>query len=273
MTWEPGPDVYAVSLVLMSLAVAGLERLFPRRPMQHLVRPRLGWDLLSLVLHARVVGGLLAVFAQQWILPWTEGFWSSAGMPRALASALSFWVQVVVALVVVDFFQWWVHRALHAWGPLWEFHKIHHSIESGEMDWLGSFRFHWMESVVYKTALYVPLGLLGFSPGALMVHALVGTWVGHLNHANLDWGHGGWRYVLNSPRMHLWHHDAAATRAVNFGIIFSAWDWLFGTAHLPDGAPARLGFVGHEQLPRGLPAQWLWPLSKLVLRKPRAVEV
>jgi sterol desaturase/sphingolipid hydroxylase (fatty acid hydroxylase superfamily) len=33
---------------------------------------------------------------------------------------------------------------------LWEFHKVHHSIE--ELDWIGNFRFHWMEIVVYKVS-------------------------------------------------------------------------------------------------------------------------
>jgi sterol desaturase/sphingolipid hydroxylase (fatty acid hydroxylase superfamily) len=128
------------------------------------------------------------------------------------------------------------------------------------MDWIVSFRFHWAEAVIYKAIQYLPLALLGFAGEALLFHAVLGTVVGHLNHANLDWGYGRWRYVLNSPRMHLWHHDADASRATNFGIIFSAWDWLFGTARLPDRPPRRLGFDGQDALPEGFARRSLWPL-------------
>ncbi len=61
--------------------------------------------------------------------------------------------------------------------------------------------------------------------------------------------------------MHLWHH-AAAGPARNFGIIFSAWDWLFGTALLPDHAPPRLGFDGDTALPRGFVGLSVWPLLR-----------
>lgn len=88
-----------------------------------------------------------------------------------------------------------------------------------------------------------------------------GTLVGHLNHANLDLGHGAWRCVLTSPRMHLWHH-ADREASCNYGIIFSAWDWLFGCAYVPSHPPPRLGFGETRTFPRSLPAQWLWPLSR-----------
>ena len=63
---------------------------------------------------------------------------------------------------------------------------------------------------------------LGFAPQALFFHAIIGTLIGHLNHANLTWDYGIFRYVLNSPRMHLYHHAYDAPRTgQNFGIIFS----------------------------------------------------
>lgn len=94
-----------------------------------------------------------------------------------------------------------------------------------------------------------------------MIHAVLGTLVGHLNHANLDWGHGEWRYVLNSPRMHLWHHDADAKEARNFGSILSVWDWIFGTASMPAHPPRRLGFDGDAAMPPDFFRRSLWPLQ------------
>ncbi len=42
---------------------------------------------------------------------------------------------------------------------LWEFHKLHHSIE--RLDGIGNFRFYWAEIVVYKTLSYLPLVIIG----------------------------------------------------------------------------------------------------------------
>src|SRR5207253_2798161 len=139
-------------------------------------------------------------------------------------------------------------------------HKIHHTVVDGEMDFIVSFRFHWLELVVYRSLLYLPLAFFGFSPVAALVHAIFGTLIGHLNHANLDFGPRWWRWLLNSPRMHIWHHDHAASgRATrNYGIIFSVWDWLFGTASMPGHPPERLGFAGCEALPRDFLAQQAW---------------
>jgi sterol desaturase/sphingolipid hydroxylase (fatty acid hydroxylase superfamily) len=60
--------------------------------------------------------------------------------------------------------------------------------------------------------------------------------------------------------MHLWHHDydGDAQTTVNFGIIFSCWDWLFGTAKLPAHPPARIGFDGVESYPKNFFAAEAW---------------
>ena len=254
---------YPLALAIASVAVALLERLTPARRWQPALRRGFLSDLAFLVLNGHFLGVGLA-----WVAARTVDPLLGARFDLHLASSWPLWVQAPVAIVVLDFAQWTIHNLLHRVPWLWEFHKVHHSVRDGEMDWIVSFRFHWAEVVVYKTLQYLPLALLGFAGEALMIHAVVGTVVGHLNHANLDWGHGPWRYVLNSPRMHLWHHDADATAGRNFGIIFSAWDWLFGTAYLPDHPPRRLGYRGQEEMPPGFLRRSLWPLLPLHPGKP-----
>ena len=51
--------------------------------------------------------------------------------------------------------------------------------------------------------------------------AVVTTAWGDFNHANLDVELGPLGYVLNSPRMHLWHHDQSNAGATG-GQAFSA---------------------------------------------------
>ena len=159
---------------------------------------------------------------------------------------------------------------------LWEFHKVHHSIE--ELDWIGNFRFHWMEVVVYQGLTYFPLVVLGVDARVILVIAVVSTLIGHLNHSNLNISWGPLRYLLNSPRMHVWHHDhdwpADRRYGVNFAICLSIWDWLFGRAYWPKPdesptqQPARLGFDGMERFPRSLLGRFFYPLTKFFV--PRA---
>ena len=267
-----GAYLYPISLAGISVFVFALERFFPWRPEQKQLRPKLWSDFIHLVFNGHFLGLLLAGLASTWVLPSVDRWLSAEGLTDAVyrnaAADWPLWAQIVVALLVLDFLQWCVHNLLHRVPFLWELHKAHHSVKDGEMDWIVSFRFSWLEVIVYKSVLYLPLVFFGFRWEALMFHAIFGTLIGHLNHSNLNLGHGPWRYVLNSPRMHIWHHDydGTAKTTVNYGIIFSCWDWIFGTAKMPADPPAHLGFGGVETFPDNFFGQEIWPLPKLLPR-------
>ena len=261
--------LYPISLLVLSGLMFALERFFPWRPEQKQLRAKLWSDVIHLVFNGHFLGILLAGLAAVWILPSVDRWLGTQGLTdsvyRNAAVDWPLWLQIIVALVVLDFVQWCVHRMLHRVPALWELHKAHHSVQDEEMDWIVSFRFSWLEVIVYKTVLYLPLVFFGFLWEALMFHAIFGTAIGHLNHSHLDVGHGPWRYILNSPRMHIWHHyyEGDAKTTVNYGIIFSAWDWIFGTAKMPSEPPPRLGFRGVETYPDNFFSQEVWPLQRL----------
>lgn len=174
------------------------------------------------------------------------------------------WAQLLTMFVVADFVAWNVHRTLHRVPWLWEFHKVHHS--TVEMGFAAHLRFHWMETIVYKAAQYLPLAMIGFGPRDFFVVHMVATAIGHLNHSNLALTYGPLRYVLNNPVMHIWHHaktpPAGRPHGVNFGISLSLWDYLFGTAAIPaDGRDVALGFAGDERFPTALARQLIYPLG------------
>lgn len=260
---------YAYWLVGISLAVTALERLFPLRPRQPRLRPQLAADLFYLAFNGHFFavwfGGLTAATALTTrdalggVLPFAE---SGGGLAQ-----LPWFVQLLGFLIVSDFLQWCIHNLLHRVPFLWQFHKVHHSIHT--MDWLGNFRFHWVEVLVYRSLTFVPLALLGGSPSALFAVAVFGTFWGHLNHANVNVDLGPLGRVFNSPKMHLWHHDASdeGGRIKNLGIVLSVWDYAFGTAYWPSGrAPKRLGYAGDEDMPRALPGQLVFPLGRSARR-------
>ena len=251
-------------LVAISVAFALAERLRPARRAQRGVRPQLGNDLVYLAFN----GHFFAVLSGA-VLGWIG--WSKWGASKAPAPLAPFGVsiaewppvlQFVVLLVAADFLQWCIHRLLHAVPFLWQFHKVHHSIH--HMDWAGNFRFHWVEVVVYRSLLFLPLTLLGGSGSVLFAVAVFATAWGHFNHSNLDLGIGRLGYVFNSPRMHLWHHDASdeGGTAKNFGIVLSVWDWLFGTAYWPlEREPDRIGYPEDGEMPADVVSQLAFPAT------------
>lgn len=93
------------------------------------------------------------------------------------------WVVLLVGFVVRDFIQWWIHRLLHRVPTLWNFHKVHHSVE--QMGFAAHLRYHWMENVVYRTIEYLPLALLGVGLYDFFIIHIFTLVVGHYNHSNI----------------------------------------------------------------------------------------
>ena len=247
-------------LALLSLFFFVLERLVPRDPAQKVARPGLVTDLVYLVMNGHVWGMLIAIVAPP-IADAIERALVTVGVhiEQGWVSALSWPAQLLLAFVCTDFLQWCIHNLLHRVPVLWRFHRVHHSIR--DMDFWGNFRFHIGEIIVYKSLQYIPLALLGFDGSVLFVLAIVGTAIGHFNHANVRIRTGWLRYVFNSPEMHIWHHVHAdhGPINVNFAIGLAMWDWLFGTAYLPTTRPAVLGFPGVERFPTDVVRQTAAP--------------
>jgi len=175
------------------------------------------------------------------------------------------WAQLLILFVARDFIQWNVHRLLHASPTLWEFHKVHHSVE--QMGFAAHLRYHWGETIVYRTIEYLPLSFFGFGLTDFFAVHIVALTIGHLNHANIVLPIGPLRFVFNSPQMHIWHHAKdlpPGSKGVNYGISLSIWDWLFGQAYVPSsGRDIPLGFDHIEQYPRGFFAQLIAPFRRL----------
>jgi sterol desaturase/sphingolipid hydroxylase (fatty acid hydroxylase superfamily) len=163
------------------------------------------------------------------------------------------WSQFLIMFLLADFIQWNIHIQLHKQPWLWKFHKVHHSVK--EMGFAAQFRFHFMETIIYKGVQYIPLAMIGFGIQEFFIVHMFGVFVGHLNHANVGWDYGPLRYVFNNPKMHIWHHAKALPEdhpyGMNFGLSLSVWDYIFGTAHVPkDGKNIELGFENDEEYPQ-----------------------
>jgi sterol desaturase/sphingolipid hydroxylase (fatty acid hydroxylase superfamily) len=254
---------YPVWLAGLSLLFVAAERIWPRDPKQQLMRRGIFSDVLYLVFNSEYLGIILGLVSI-WLIP----ILGLDHLQLSLLGRAPFWTQFLLWFLLLDFLQWCIHNLLHRVSWLWEFHKVHHSIV--ELDWIGNWRFHWVEIVVYRSLLYVPAALCGFRGEVMFWVGIINTFAGHFAHANLRW-HIGWlKYIVNSPEMHIWHHNHPDEGPVNrnFGLTLSVWDWLFGTAYVPAAHdPARLGFTGIERYPEQLPGQWMEPFVALWPRR------
>jgi sterol desaturase/sphingolipid hydroxylase (fatty acid hydroxylase superfamily) len=96
---------------------------------------------------------------------------------------LPVWAFYLILFLVGDFVSWNVHRILHRVPWMWEFHKVHHSVE--QMGFAAHVRYHWMENLIYWTFRFLPFAVLGADMGQIFgIHVLNLAW-GHFNHTNI----------------------------------------------------------------------------------------
>lgn len=190
------------------------------------------------------------------------------GLKNIIAFQIDQWpifAQLLILFIMRDFIHWNVHRLLHSVPFLWEFHKVHHSVK--EMGFAAHLRFHWMETVVYRTIEYVPLGMIGFGIQEFFLVHMLATTIGHFNHSNIRVPLGPLRFLINNPQMHILHHARKLPDqhryGVNFGISLSLWDYLFGTAYTEKNeGDVLLGFEGDDQFPKGFWKQATYGFKK-----------
>lgn len=261
---------YFYGLILVSLMVWLLEILFPWRKDQSIFRKDFWLDTFYMFFNFFLLNLIVFIALSNTFEALVNDFlglfnFSVQDFQLFDVDVLPYGVGLLVFFLVSDFVQWNTHRLLHRVDFLWNFHKVHHSVK--EMGFAAQLRYHWMEPVVYKSLLYIPIAIIGGfdAQDVAIVHFFALT-VGHLNHANLGWDYGFLKYVINNPKMHIWHHakklPASARYGVNFGLTLSIWDYLFGTAHIPhDGRDIELGFPGDEDFPENFLQQEMYPLK------------
>ena len=258
---------YLYWLIGISVLCWGLELIFPWRKHQRAFRRDFFLDLFYLFFNFFLFS-LIGFNAISMIgVELFNDFLGWFGVSNLVAIKIQdtpAWVQYLTLFVVADFIQWNVHRMLHKVPFLWEFHKLHHSVK--EMGFAAHLRFHWMESIIYKSIQYVPLAMIGFGLQDFFLVHIVTIAIGHLNHSNLNLSYGPLKYLLNNPKMHIWHHAKELPKGkygVNFGISLSLWDYLFGHAYLPSsGRDIELGFSGDEHYPDDFTGQIAAPFKK-----------
>lgn len=157
------------------------------------------------------------------------------------------WLEVVVAVVILDFAIWLQHVMVHAVPVLWRLHRLHHA--DLDYDVTTGARFHPLEILLSLGIKFCVIALLGASPAAVLAFEIILNAMALFNHGNIKLPPGldrVLRLVLVTPDFHRVHHsDQPFETNSNFGFNLSVWDRLLGTYTAQPGG-------GHEGMTIGL---------------------
>ncbi|MDW8311621.1 MAG: sterol desaturase family protein [Burkholderiales bacterium] len=216
--------------------------------------PLLAFGLLTLV--------LLPV--ERWLRLQGYAPWSLEDLIPGLAAwpALS----LLLYVVIIDLGEYWRHRLQHRWHWWWQLHALHHSQQ--QMTFWTDDRNHLLDEIIAAFWMAAIALLIGVPPAQFPLVLFATKFLESLSHANVRMSFGPLNYVLVSPRFHRMHHamghgHEGAARGVNFAVVFSFWDHLFGTAdqrkaYLPTGIRDQLPEYGGVNYGCGFwETQWL----------------
>jgi sterol desaturase/sphingolipid hydroxylase (fatty acid hydroxylase superfamily) len=157
----------------------------------------------------------------------------STGISRLkLFSSIPIWALLIFFTLTHDLYIYWMHRWMHKNKWLWRIHEAHHSPK--KVDWLSGSRSHPLEIILNQTIEFAPIILLGAPVEVIAYKGLISAVWGMYIHCNVDIQSGWLQKIINGPEMHRWHHSTGKGRNRNFATKFAFWDWVFGTAFLPD---------------------------------------
>jgi len=224
-------NIQTAAFFVLVLVFEGLERVRPAHEVDRWKDLKI--DVFSFAMAItmnRVSHYTVTGVANAWAPAWMLGGWKSLqGLPSA--------ARIVLAIFIVDFIIYWIHRAQHAFELLWRTHAWHHSIE--QLYWFSGFRTSFLHSFIYNIPqAAVPMLVFNLSPLEAGVGYSIGLLIQFWEHTNLEVNVGALKHLIITPAYHRVHHSTEHSRT-NFGTTFSLWDRMFGTYHDPAEVPAE----------------------------------
>ncbi len=165
-------------------------------------------------------------------------------------------VQILVVSFTIDFAGYWAHRLGHESSFFWRFHRIHHS--QTELTPLTGYRFHVVEALYRGLAPMIPGIMLGSTTASFTIAIFIDTVLNAAAHSGGSWTFGALGYAFVSPQYHRVHHALdPELHHGNYGLTYSIWDRMFGTAVDARKTPEAYGIS--ETVPESFFAQLVDP--------------
>jgi sterol desaturase/sphingolipid hydroxylase (fatty acid hydroxylase superfamily) len=175
------------------------------------------------------------------------GLFSIPALPASIWETVPWPILLLISVLLKDFADYWNHRLMHTrW--IWPIHAVHHS--DTHVNFLTSYRIHFLESVFMDASYVILLSWLGIPPIVGAVARMLLTLHNCYVHIDVDFGHGPFKYILAPPRQHRWHHaDHPDAYGKNLAIVFPFYDLLFGTYYVPGRCDKPVGALAEDVPP------------------------
>ena len=181
-------------------------------------------------------------------------------------TTLPFWVQVILALTLIDFFLFFVHWQSHKYQWLWKLHAIHHSSE--RLYFLNGEKRHAIHQILEGGPGIIVCLIIG-TPQPVVVAALALLAINMMmQHTNLDYKAGLLKKFFCVAELHRWHHRADYKDAqVNYGAWLTVWDFMFKTNYddpriYDSEGIGEIGIKEEPDFPKSYLKQMMFPFKK-----------
>lgn len=145
------------------------------------------------------------------------------------------WYTLIILFIATDFAYYWAHRMSHEINLFWSSHVVHHQSEDYNLSVAlrqSSFQ------VIWTSAFYFPLAIIGFEPLDFALMAALTTLYQFWIHTELIGKLGFLEYFMVTPSHHRVHHGRNPKYIDrNHGGTFIVWDMMFGTYQKEEETP------------------------------------
>lgn len=237
-----------------------LERKYPYQIDWNVSKGDFGSDLIRTFLVLPVaskLGELLMIVLLYFPILWLTDFLGGSVLTNDWGLGINF----TIALLLSEFFYYWLHRFSHNNKRLWSMHAVHHGAE--RVYWANAGRFHFLDAFLGGIAYFFPVVMLGPSPEVIVLLLTVSSITGILEHVNIDFRAGFLNYIFNTSELHRWHHSQKEKESnSNFGKVLIVWDLLFGTFFWPKQRIISAVGIENQKVPNGFLSQGIYPYRK-----------
>ena len=256
--WHLGVDWLLLDLLLMAVIFVPIEMVFPKNKVQSKFHEEWKTDLIYFVVSHLFIQ-FFGVITQK---PATLFFgWIGLSEVHLWVRSLPYVIELLLAFLITDLFQYAAHRFFHSHTYLWRFHSVHHSTKN--MDWLAGSRTHFVDIFVTRSMTFIPLYVFGFSEITFNTYIIFMAIHAVLIHANTRINFGFVKYIFATPQYHHWHHcEDPKYYGKNFATIFPFIDMIFGTYYLPGKIWPEGTGLREANFPKGYINQLVYPFTK-----------
>jgi len=259
--WGTAPKAWVDTwwvLMAVILGVLGFVQL-----MEYFAERHEGWrlnrtefftDIFYVAFGLTVIAWASTALAEPWVLAAKKAL----GITTPWLADLPFLVQAMLAMLLFEFGQYWMHRLMHNNSWFWATHAPHHHLT--QLNAMKGYVGNPIELFLISLGI---VALFDWDKAAVFAAISVSITVVIFAHANVRANPPIWySFFFTTIRHHSLHHTAMSyedTRC-NYGNSLILMDRIFGT--FKDGESTIVGQGARKRL--SIPQQWVFPFQPLI---------